>query len=92
MPTSENAIVAAARQIADPAERARHCQAFLANGRATIQQMQQLRDAAIREARTARHPQARTAQQFADFIRAKRNVVVDALRSTGDREARTKRP
>jgi uncharacterized membrane protein YccC len=82
MLSSENAIVAAARGISDPAERAKHCQAFLANGRETIRQMQRLRDDAIREARAARHPHARTVEGFAEFIRAKRNVVVDALRGT----------
>ncbi|MDG4791989.1 hypothetical protein O7626_39945 [Micromonospora sp. WMMD1102] len=80
MVTSENGIVKAAAGIADPAVRARHCQEFLVNGRATIREMERLRDDAIREARAARHPEAKTVNRLAEFIRTRRNVVVDALR------------
>ncbi|MFI2663252.1 hypothetical protein [Micromonospora carbonacea] len=80
MPTRENAMIAALERVADPVERAAACQQFITNGRATIKLAQQVRDEAIRTARTNLHPEAKTVDKLAERIKAKRNVVVDALR------------
>jgi hypothetical protein len=80
VPTSENATITALLGVADPVERAAASQTFITNGRATIRQAQQVRDEAIREARVVQHPEARTIDGLAARIRAKRNVIVDALR------------
>lgn len=63
--------------IKDPVERAARCQEFLTVGRETIRQVERIRDGAIREAREARRG---TIDQLADAIKAKRNVIVNALR------------
>ena len=76
-PTSENPTVTAFRGISDPLERARRCQEFLSNGRETIRAVEQLRDDAIREARTQGQ---RTIDALANHIGARRNVIIDALR------------
>ncbi|QKW15357.1 hypothetical protein [Verrucosispora sp. NA02020] len=83
MPTSENATLTALRKVADPVERAAACQQFITNGRATIRAVQELRDVSIRDARKTAHPDASTIDGFAARIRAKRNVIVDALRRSG---------
>lgn len=83
MPARENATIVALRRVADPVERAAACQQFIQNGRETIKAAQQLRDEAIRDARTSGHTDARTVDGLAARIKAKRNVVVDALRGLG---------
>lgn len=74
----ENPRVVEYRAIADPLERAKTCQQFLVNGRATIKAMEQLRDDAIREARG--NPKPPTVDDLALAVGVKRNVVVNALR------------
>lgn len=83
MTSRENANVTRLKRIADPVERAAAAQEFLANGRATLQAVQQLRDDAIREARKDAHPDAATVDRLAARVKVRRNVVVDALRSLG---------
>jgi hypothetical protein len=78
-----NPTVAALEAITDPVERAAACQTFLVNGRATIGLVEKLRTTAIREARS--QAQALTIDELADRMRAKRHIVVDALR--GQKEA-----
>ncbi|MFJ8690306.1 hypothetical protein [Micromonospora wenchangensis] len=85
MPTSENTPLAALRRVADPVERAAACQAFIVNGRATLALVQQERDDAIRAARAAGHPEARTIDGLAARVKARRNVIVDALRKQGSK-------
>lgn len=80
MPTRENPRIAALRRVADPVDRAAACQEFIQNGRETIRAAQALRDEAIREARGSGHPDGQTIDGLAARIKAKRNVVVDALR------------
>ncbi|GGM26958.1 hypothetical protein GCM10011608_09700 [Micromonospora sonchi] len=85
MPASENATIAALRRVADPVERAAACQAFITNGRETLRLVMLERDNAIRVARAAAHPEARTIDGLAARVRAKRNVIVDALRKRGSK-------
>lgn len=79
----KNPTVAKLEAIADPVERAKACQTFLSNGKATIRQVEQLRTQAIRQAR--KQPQALTIDQLAARMDAGRHIVVDALR--GQKEA-----
>ncbi|MEV2239500.1 hypothetical protein [Micromonospora sp. NPDC049891] len=83
MPTSENATLTALRKVADPVQRAAACHEFVTNGRETLRLVMLERDNAIRDARQGRHPEARTIDGLAARIRAKRNVIVDALRKRG---------
>jgi hypothetical protein len=82
MSTTENVQVKALRGVADPVERAAACQRFIANGRATLKAIQQLRDEAIQSARQANHPGAKTVDGLASAVGVRRNVVVDALRGS----------
>ena len=65
------------RAIKDPVERAREAQAFIDRGRRAIDDAQGIRNDAIREARGTTRL---TVDAIAEAIKARRNVVVDALR------------
>jgi len=78
MTTSENPYLTSIRAVEDPLERAAQANQFITNGRLTLAAMQDVRDAAIRESRTT--PAKPTIDDIAARIRAKRNIVVDALR------------
>lgn len=76
---AENPKITEFRGYADPVERAKICQQFLTNGRATIRAVEKLRDDAIREARGK--PKSPTVDALALAVGVKRNVVVNALRT-----------
>jgi hypothetical protein len=69
-------------EIADPLIRARAAQRFIEGIQADIKEAQQGRDEAIRETRDLT---ANTIDEIAQYIGAKRNVVVDALRGRRER-------
>lgn len=85
---AEHPVIARLNAVSDPAARARACQEFLTNGRATLRQAQQLRDAAIRAARA---PSGPTVDALAAAVGVRRNVVVDALRARPRRRAKQPR-
>jgi ribosome-binding protein aMBF1 (putative translation factor) len=84
MPQPENPTVAKLEAIADPVARAAAAQEFLTNGRTTIRLVEQLRDRAIRQARSGG---GITIDQLAARIHAGRHIVVDACR--GQKEQAT---
>lgn len=78
---SENGPVTRLRGIADPLERAAAAQTFIVNGRQTLRAAERVRDDAIRQAREISNG---TIDDLAGQIGARRNVVVDALRTPKD--------
>jgi hypothetical protein len=79
MSTSEDPRIRALRGVGDPLARARDAQRFIGNGEELIAQARTIRDEAIREHRS-KLGVAKTIDEIAQYIGAKRNVVVDALR------------
>jgi hypothetical protein len=79
MATSEDPRIRALRGVPTPLDRAQDAQRFIETGEALIAQARTIRDAAIREAR-GELGVVRTIDEIAQYIGAKRNVVVDALR------------
>jgi hypothetical protein len=79
MTSSDNPRIREIRGIRDPLARARESQALIERGRQTITEAQEIRDEAIREVR-GKLGSRKTIDEIAQYIGAKRNVVVDALR------------
>jgi hypothetical protein len=79
MTTSEDPRIKALRGVPTPLVRARDAQQFIETGEALIAQARTIRDEAIRETRNVLGV-AKTIDEIAQYIGAKRNVVVDALR------------
>jgi hypothetical protein len=79
MTTSDNPRIREIQGLRDPRARAREFQALIERGRQTIAEAQQGRDEAIREIR-GKLGNTDTIDEIAQYIGAKRNVVVDALR------------
>ncbi len=79
MATSENSKIREIYGLRDPLARAREFQAFIDQGRAAIVEAQEGRDEAIREVR-GKLGNAKTIDEIAAAIGAKRNIVVDAIR------------
>lgn len=79
--TSEDERILALRRIPDPVDRAHAAQRLIVAGRTVIRAAEHVRDDAIREART---PGNGTIDQLAGRIGARRNVIVDALRTPKD--------
>lgn len=75
--SSGNPIVGRLRALGDPLEQAAQCQEFVTNGQRTLEAVRALRDDAIRRAHTGK---LGTIDEIAAQIKARRNVVVDALR------------
>lgn len=78
MSDSKHDVVTRLSAITDPVERAAAAHIFLINGRSTISAVEDLRDSAIREARS--RPGRLTVDDLAARIGAGRHIVVDATR------------
>ena len=77
MRSTENPRITELKAIGDPVERARACQTFIVNGRATLRAVEAVRNEAIRAAREAT---TLTVDAIATAVEVRRNVVVEALR------------